>query len=105
VHRQLIEKDSFKKRVARWADRMDVEVNSIVLQPMSTKWASYSSSGRLTFDTELLRLPSDLQDYVIVHELLHCHVPNHGKLWKILMRVHVGDYKSLEDRLPQKTWR
>jgi hypothetical protein len=28
----------------------------------------------------------ELADYVIVHELLHFYVPNHGKLWKSLMR-------------------
>jgi hypothetical protein len=30
---------------------------------------------------------------VIVHELLHFYVPNHGKLWKSLMRAHLGDYE------------
>ena len=44
-------------------------------------------------------MPGDLQDYVIVHELLHVEVPNHGKLWKSLMRAHLGDYESLESRL------
>ena len=38
----------------------------------------------------------DLQDYVIVHELLHFHVPNHGRLWKSLMRAHLGDYERSE---------
>jgi hypothetical protein len=36
---------------------------------------------------------------VIVHELLHFSVPNHGKLWKSLMRAHLGDYERLESRL------
>jgi hypothetical protein len=40
-----------------------------------------------------------LQDYVIVRELLHFHVPNHGKLWKSLMRAHLGEYEALEAEL------
>jgi predicted metal-dependent hydrolase len=40
-------------------------------------------------------------DYVIVHELLHVRVPNHGKLWKSLMRAHLGDYERQEERLKQ----
>lgn len=40
-----------------------------------------------------------LQDYVIVHELLHVSVANHGKLWKSLMRAYLGDYEVLEARL------
>jgi len=39
------------------------------------------------FDASLPELREELQDYVIVHELLHFHAPNHGKLWKSLMRV------------------
>ena len=68
---------------------------------MKTKWASYSTNGRLTFDALLLELDEDLQDYVIVHELLHSRIPNHGRLWKSLMRVHLGDYQNLEKRLDE----
>jgi hypothetical protein len=34
-----------------------------------------------------------------MHELLHFSVPNHGRLWKSLMRAHLGDYEHLELRL------
>jgi predicted metal-dependent hydrolase len=53
----------------------------------------------VTFDASLLGLRTKLQDYVIAHELLHFHAPNHGKLWKSLMRVHLGDYEQLEREL------
>jgi predicted metal-dependent hydrolase len=66
---------------------------------MTTKWASYSTTGRLTFDSSLLELREELQDYVIAHELLHFHVPNHGRLWKSLMRAHVGEHENLEAEL------
>ena len=56
---------------------------------------------RLTFDALLLELREELQDYVIAHELLHFHAPNHGKLWKSLMRAHLGEYKQLEAELRQ----
>ena len=58
-------------------------------------------SHLLIFNTELLDLDEDLGDYVIVHELLHFRVPNHGKLWKSLMRAHLGDYERQEERLKQ----
>ena len=49
--------------------------------------------------TELLGMDRDLGDYVIVHELLHFSVPHHGKLWKSLMRAHLGDYERLDRKL------
>lgn len=93
------DKDQFKAHVLQWADRLDVRVRSLAVRPMRNKWASCSTAGRLNFSTDLLSLHRDLTDYVIVHELLHFFVPNHGRLWKSLMRVHLGDYEHLELRL------
>ena len=42
---------------------------------------------------------------MIVHELLYFSVPNHGKLWKSLMRAHLGDYEKLENRLTKRQTR
>ena len=95
----IAEKAEFKERVRTWAEKLDAQVTSISVRPMTTKWASYSTAGRLTFDALLLELREELQDYVIAHELLHFHVPNHGKLWKSLMRVHLGAYEQLEGQL------
>lgn len=69
---------------------------------MRNKWASCSTAGHLNFDDELLRLDRELWDYVIVHELLHFFVPNQDKLWKSLMRAHLGDYERFERRLRQE---
>ena len=95
----MTEKAEFKRRVCDWAEKLDARVSSISLRSMTTKWASYSSAGRLTFDVSLLELGEQLHDYVIVHELLHFRAPNHGKLWKSLMRAHLGDYELLEKEL------
>jgi hypothetical protein len=92
-------RQAFTQRVRDWAERLDLHVRAITVRRMRNKWASCSTAGRLTFDETLLAQPHDLQDYVIVHELLHVAVPNHGKLWKSLMRAHLGDYEVLEARL------
>lgn len=97
-------KEDFKIRVQEWAEKLDVQVNSIAVRPMSNKWASCSTNGNLNFNVELLELEDDLSDYVIVHELLHFFVPNHGKLWKSLMRVHLGEFEVLEGRLERVTY-
>jgi predicted metal-dependent hydrolase len=92
-------KRQFKAQVAQWANKLEVEIQSLTVRPMRSKWASCSSAGNLTFNSELLELDEDLQRLVIVHELLHFSIPNHGKLWKSLMRAHVGPYEELEQRL------
>ena len=90
------QKQVFKQRVRHWAEKLDVKIVWLGIRPMNNKWASCSTNGHLNFNDELLDLNDELWDYVIVHELLHFFVPNHGKLWKSLMRVHLGDYEKLE---------
>lgn len=92
-------REEFHTRVREWAQKLDVPAKAIYVRPMSRKWASCSTAGTLSFNDELLGMPRELGDYVIVHELLHFSVPNHGKLWKSLMRAHLGDYEKLETRL------
>jgi predicted metal-dependent hydrolase len=92
-------KDQFKQRVRLWADKLDVKVVWLGVRPMRNKWASCSTAGHLNFSDELPALKSELWDYVIVHELLHFSVPNHGKLWKSLMRSHLGEYEAHEGEL------
>lgn len=93
------DKDDFKERVRYFAKRFDVTVNALALRPMKNKWASCSTTGNLSFNAELLEFDREIGDYVIVHELLHFNIPNHGKLWKSLMKAYLGDYKILENRL------
>jgi predicted metal-dependent hydrolase len=53
----------------------------------------------LIFNNELLEMSKKIGDYVIVHELLHFNIPNHGKLWKSFMLAHLGDYEKIEKRI------
>jgi predicted metal-dependent hydrolase len=93
------DREAFKARVLEWAVKLDVKAQAIYIRPMRRKWASCSTAGTLSFNDELLGMEATLGDYVIVHELLHFSVPNHGKLWKALMRAHLGDYEHLSERL------
>ena len=95
------DKEEFKTCVMEWANRLGVKTRSLSVRPMCHKWASCSTAGNLSFNSELLELDRELGVYVIVHELLHFFVPNHGRLWKSLMRAHLGDYENVSRRLSQ----
>jgi predicted metal-dependent hydrolase len=94
------DKEVFKARVRQWAEKLDIHIQTVSMRQMKHKWASFTKkSDLLIFNLELLDMDEEIGDYVIVHELLHFKVPNHGKLWKSLMRAHLGDYEKLETRL------
>jgi predicted metal-dependent hydrolase len=91
----------FKERVRYWAAKLEVKIVWLGVRDMRNKWASCSTAGHLNFNSDLLNLEPELWDYVIVHELLHFFVPNHGKLWKSLMRAYLGDYSKMAARLSE----
>ena len=93
------DREEFRSRVLEWARKLEVRAHAIYIRPMRRKWASCSTAGTLSFNDELLCMDTKLGDYVIVHELLHFSVPNHGKLWRMLMRAHLGEWENLEKRL------
>lgn len=89
-----VPKEIFKSEVKAWADRIGVEYHEIHIRPMKRKWASCSSLGRLTFDTDLLYQTANFRAETIVHELLHLKIPNHGKLFKSLLLSYLEQVES-----------
>jgi hypothetical protein len=85
-----VPRDIFLAEVRAWADRLDVQPREIHVRLMRRKWGSCSSNGRVTFDQDLLRQHSAFRRRVIIEELLHLCVPNHGKLFKTLLRAHLN---------------
>ncbi len=81
--------DEFKNEVWILAEKIGVYPREIHLRKMKTKWASYSTGGRLTFDPSLLKEADEFRIKVIIHELLHSKYPNHGKMFKRLLDTYV----------------
>jgi predicted metal-dependent hydrolase len=93
---------AFKSQVAAWAPRLRVKPRRVRLQAMRRKWASCSTAGTVSFSLDLLAQPAPFREYVIVHELLHLRVPNHGKLFKSLLRAYLPDHESIKPQQPHR---
>jgi len=86
---------AFRGEVLGWAERLKVTPRSVQIRAMRRKWASCSSAGRVSFSRDLLRSRRAFREAVIVHELLHLRVPNHGKLFRSLLSAHVPEWRRL----------
>lgn len=91
--------DALKGAVKHWSSRIGVKVKEVHLRDMRSKWASISTGGRLTLNTDLLDLPEALGEFVIVHELVHLLVPNHGGLFKSFMYAYIPDWEERQHHL------
>ena len=88
---------AFKAQVGQWAERIRAKPRQIRIQKMRRKWASCSTRGTVSFNPEVLAQSAAFREFVIVHELLHLKVPNHGKLFKILLRAYLPNYEATSD--------
>jgi predicted metal-dependent hydrolase len=82
---------TFRREVRRWSKRIAVDAREIRVRAMKRKLASASSQGRLTFDISLLAASADHRAEIIVHELVHLKVGNHGRLFRSLVRAYLAE--------------
>jgi hypothetical protein len=79
--------------------RHNITMPTIAIRRMTTRWGSFSSSGRITLNLLLIKSPKDCIDYVILHELCHFKIRRHGpRFWTFLESV-MPDYEERRRQL------
>ena len=82
------------KRVEHYASFLDVEYGRITVRNQRTRWGSCSGKKNLNFNCLLMLTPTEVIDYVVVHELCHLKEMNHSKdFWAEVERV-LPDYRE-----------
>jgi predicted metal-dependent hydrolase len=77
-----------------WAAKMNVELGRIAIRDQRTRWGSCSSLGNLNFSWRLVMAPTRVAEYVVVHELAHLVVPNHGPDFWSLVEKYCPDRRK-----------
>jgi predicted metal-dependent hydrolase len=84
-HRALLHK-AVPALIAKWETKLGVKVSGYFLQRMKTKWGSCNPlAGYIRLNTELVKKPKDLLEYVIVHEMAHLIEPTHNERFMALL--------------------
>lgn len=87
-------RERFEERADHFAVEMGVEYEQIEIRNQRTKWGSCSSAGTLGLNWRLMMAPSDVIDYVIVHELAHLRESNHTDAFWSIVAEHDPDYEA-----------
>ena len=80
--------------LGRLSKQMNCHVSAVKIREYKSRWGSCNSKQALTFNSLLAGAPRNMIDYVIVHELAHCHVLAHNKLFWQLVEKHYKGHKS-----------
>lgn len=86
-------------RVAHFNKVYGFKVVTIRIKNQTTRWGSCSKKGNLNFNFRLVHLPSELIDYLVVHELCHLGQFNHSAAFWDLVAQTVPNHAKLRQRL------
>lgn len=81
--------------------RKGIDTPKLLVRKLSKRWGSYTPTGRIVLNVDLVRASPNLIDYVICHELAHAFHPNHGEEWRELLRAVMPDWEHRKLRLEQ----
>lgn len=82
------------KRVSYYAKQIGVTYGKITIRNQKTRWGSCSSKGNLNFNCLLMLTPSEVINYVVVHELCHRKEMNHSEAFWAEVEKVIPDYKE-----------
>lgn len=86
--------------ISKWEPKLGVQVADYFLQRMKTKWGSCNhKAGHIRLNTELVKKPKDLIEYVVVHEMLHLIEPTHSDRFISLLTEHFPTWREARAEL------
>jgi len=86
--------------IARWEPKLGVRVAGYFLQRMKTKWGSCNPRARnIRLNTELVKKPKDLLEYVLLHEMAHIIEPTHSEAFIALLDHHYPSWREARAEL------
>lgn len=98
-HKALL-RGKIPRLIAKWEPRLGVSVTAYFLQRMKTKWGSCNvRARRIRLNTELVKKPRDLLEYVVVHEMVHLLVPTHSERFAAIMSQHYSGWREARAEL------
>lgn len=98
-HKSLLH-EAVPPLIQKWEAILGVEVAKYFLQRMKTRWGSCNHQARhIRLNTELVKKPKDLLEYVIVHEMTHLLEPTHSDRFVILLDTHYPNWREARAEL------
>jgi len=80
--------------VKEWSNEMQIYPNKVSFRKAKRQWGSCSGNNHLSFNTMMIKLPLDVIQYIIIHELAHIKHKHHQKSFWFCVEQYLPDYKQ-----------
>lgn len=81
-------------KIAFWSEKMGVSPTGLKITAARTRYGSCSGKNSLCFSCFLMNCPEEAIELVVVHELCHIQVKNHGPQFYALLGQYLPDYRE-----------
>lgn len=86
--------------IRKWETKLNVRAHRYFLQKMKTKWGGCNhDAGHIRLNTELVKKPKDLLEYVVVHEMVHLREPTHSYRFVAILEEHWPQWREARQEL------
>ena len=86
-------------RARVWSEKLGMAPTRVLTRDQRQRWGSCAPDGTIRFNWRVVMTEPSLLDYVVLHELLHLKVRNHGREFWEKMAAFMPDYKVRRARL------
>lgn len=91
--------ETIAERTREYSRNIGVSYNNIRIKDTRTRWGSCSSKGNLNFSWRIIMAPTEVMDYIIIHELCHLIHMNHSKEYWAAVESYMPDYSRHKEWL------
>jgi hypothetical protein len=85
--------------LAQMSDKLQLPFAKVNIKNQKTRWGSCSSKKNINLNRNLLFLPRDVVDYLLVHELCHTVHMNHSPRYWRLVKSYLPDFQAYDSQL------
>lgn len=95
----------FEEKIIKFSKKIGMHPNKILIKNLKNRWGSLTKNGTIILNVNLIKVPENIVDYIIIHELCHFIIQGHSHKFWFLLHKYVPDYQDKVEWLATNTER
>lgn len=84
----------FQKKIVKYSNQLNVYPQKIVIKNLKNRWGSFTEKKVINLNQNLMKVPSNVIDYIIIHELCHMKIKGHNHYFWDYVKKYMPNFKE-----------